>query len=387
MKPATTILALLSLLLAGGASLSAGGPRNSGAMDVSYYGENDQVDLYQAGVLKGFAESSVALFSDRAVVKDEASGNFNLKSISLKDKLNLKPGQPFEGQPSGAYCSGVLVGPDMVLTAGHCFQPDERGGPCDRVRLVFGYAVTRAGQTPASFPARDVYTCKKVIVQKVQDENHNLTCRNGNCSNSGIVGDGPDYALVKLDRPVAGRHPLAVSRERPAVGTEVGVIGYPSGLPVKVQEKGASVRELKARGYFVTNLDTFRGNSGSPVFDMRTLKIIGIISRGGADYAYESEEGTTTDPRRPYLYTPGSAVYQPQDGGRGEDVTMISEIEGLIPATEAERTLNMMLKAGRKGGAPAMPVPAVYTPGQEGGRLEPAIYTVPDAGDPVPVRI
>jgi len=388
MKPATTILALLSLLLAGGAPANAGGPRDGNAMDVSYYGENDQVDLYQAGVLKAFADSSVALFSDRAVVKNEASGNFDLKSVSLKDKLNLKPGQPFEGQPSGAYCSGVLVGPDLVLTAGHCFQPDERGGPCDRVRLVFGYAVTRAGETPASFPARNVYTCKKIVAQKVQDENHNFTCRNGSCSNAGLVGDGPDYALVKLDRPVAGRLPLAVSRQSPAVGTEVGVIGYPSGLPVKVQEKGAAVRELKERGYFVTNLDTFRGNSGSPVFDMRTLKIIGIISRGGADYAYESEEGTTNDPRRPYLYTPGSAVYHPQDGGRGEDVTLISEIQGLIPSTQAERSLDAALKAksGSNNRVPA--VPAIYVPGQDGGgRLQPAIYTMPDAGDPVPVRI
>lgn len=389
MKLATTILALLGLLLGGAVPARAGGPDRGDLVDVSYYGDNDLVDLYQAGILRRFAESSVALFSDRVVTRDEATGDFKLKNISLKDKLNLQPGQPFGDQTVGAYCSGVLVGPDLVLTAGHCFEPDERGGPCNRVKLVFGYALNRAGETPSTFPAANVYSCQSVLAQKVQDERHNFTCRNGSCRQSAIAGDGPDYALVKLDRPVAGRLPLAVSRERVAARTEVGVIGYPSGLPVKVQEKGAVVLRVTNNGYFVTNLDTFRGNSGSPVFNMRTLKIEGIISRGGDDYAYQSpDDGTTVqDPRRPYGYAPGSANYYPQEGGRGEDVTFIAELQGLIPATDAERSINMMLQSGQRQSQPARAVPAVYVPGEGGLRVQPATYTVPDAGDPVPIRI
>lgn len=385
MKTLATISALLSLLLAGGAPLLAGqgGARN---VPVSYYGENDQVDLYQAGILRRFAESSVALFSDRALTPDGAGG-YRLQNISLREKLNLRPGQPFGDQTVGAYCSGVLVAPDLVLTAGHCFEPDERGGPCGRVKFAFGYAVNRAGENPVSFPAENVYSCREIVAQKVQDENHNFTCRGGRCSESEVVGNGADYALVRLDRAAAGRHPLAISRTPVAQGVEVGVIGYPSGLPVKVQEKGATVRSVSRDGYFVTNLDTFRGSSGSPVFNMRTLKIEGIIVRGGVDYVYGSTTAPVNDPRRPYLHAPGEANYYPQDGGRGEDVSFLDEIQSLIPASEAERVLDHMLNAAQQGTPAQRPVPAIYTPGDGGVRVQPAIYTPPDPGEPVPTWI
>lgn len=387
MKTMATISALLSLLLAGGAPLLAG-QGGARVQRVSYYGENDRVDLYQAGILRRFAESSVALFSDRALTPDGAGG-YRLQNISLREKLNLRPGQPFGDQNVGAYCSGVLVGPDLVLTAGHCFEPDERGGPCGRVKFAFGYAVTREGENPVSFPAANVYSCREIVVQKVQDERHNFTCRNGRCQDSEIVGNGADYALVRLDRPAAGRHPLAISRTPVGQGVEVGVIGYPSGLPVKVQEKGATVRSVSRDGYFVTNLDTFRGSSGSPVFNMRTLKIEGIIVRGGGDYSYEPAGGgaVKNDPRRPYDFNPGAANYYPQDGGRGEDVSFLDEVRSFIPASEAERVLDHMINAGQQQAPAQRPVPAIYTPGDGGGRVQPATYTVPDAGDPVPVRI
>lgn len=386
MKTLAFIAFLLSLPLAGGPLLAGqGGAR---VQPVSYYGENDQVDLYQAGILRRFAESSVALFSDRALTPDGAGG-YRLNNISLREKLNLRPGQPFGDQTVGAYCSGVLVGPDLVLTAGHCFEPDERGGPCGRVKFAFGYAVTREGENPVSFPAANVYSCREIVAQKVQDERHNFTCRNGRCTEAEAVGNGADYALVRLDRPAAGRHPLAVSREPVAQGVEVGVIGYPSGLPVKVQEKGATVRSVSRDGYFVTNLDTFRGSSGSPVFNMRTLKIEGIIVRGGTDYIYGSTAAPVNDPSRPYLHAPGEANYYPQDGGRGEDVSFLGEVQALIPASEAERALDYMLEGGRNQvQTPAQrPVPAIYTPGDGGGRVQPAIYTPPDPGEPVPTWI
>jgi V8-like Glu-specific endopeptidase len=280
----------------------------------------------------------------------------------------------------------------LVLTAGHCFKPDERGGPCERVKLVFGYAVTKEGEMPSSFPAGDVYSCKEVISQRVQDvsENdpkvgHNLACSGGKCTNSPLVGNGIDYALVRLDRKVTGRYPLAINRSNVAKGATVGVIGYPSGMPVKVQEKGAVVRKVTGNGYFVTNLDTFQGNSGSPVFNMETLKIEGILVRGAADYVYGEGADAVNDPRYPSEHVPGRANMYPQDGGRGEDVTLITEMQELIPATEMEKAIDSALKQKQQG-QPKI-VPAVYYPGQGGLQIQPAIYTVPDVPEPEPVSI
>jgi len=358
MKRRMLTLTLLAVaLLTGGGLLNAGGnSRNAEIIPVSIYGNDDRVDFYAADrIMQKYSESTVALFADSAIPMDEASGRYKLKNLSLKGKYNLQDGERFAEQPVGAFCSGVLVGDDTVLTAGHCFRPDPRGGPCERVKMVFGYAVTSAGQMPASFPAGNVYSCSQVIANQVDNA-------------------GADYALVKLDRKVTGRHPLAINRGNIGRTSELGVIGYPSGLPVKIATNG-SVRSIGS-GFFVADLDTFGGNSGSPVFNLKTLKIEGILVRGGVDYAYDSGTGTAEDPRSPYAYTPGRANVYTQNGGRGEDVTMIKEVQALIPQTEMERYLDeMQRQQSVQRQAPARVVPAIYYPGQDNGmQVQPAVY-------------
>jgi V8-like Glu-specific endopeptidase len=384
----------LGLLLGSGALLRAEGGFDPNYMPASYYGDNDLKDYYQASqTMRRLSESTVALFSPRALIRDEETGSYRLGSRTLQGRFNLQPGEAFAGQPSEAYCSGVLVGPDLVLTAGHCFKPHPKGGPCNQVRFLFGYALNSAGQAPATFPAENVYSCSSILVQQVREEkdgagNH-FVCRNGNCVNRPLNGNGADFALVRLDRKVTGRHPLAISRTAIRAGATVGAIGYPSGMPVKIQEQGARVRSVTREGYFVADLDTFGGNSGSPVFNMQTFKIEGILIRGGVDYVYTAATSTATveDPASPYGYKPGKANYYSQDGGRGEDVTLITEIQSLIPGTELEAAMDKADSLRAQQGQPRTQ-PAVYTPERTGSfEIQPAVYTVPDVPEPQPMRI
>ena len=67
------------------------------------------------------------------------------------------------------------------------------------------------------------------------------------------------------------------------------MLGHPSGLPMKYTG-GAKAFEIEDN-YFTTNLDSFGGNSGSPVFNAKTLEVEGILVRGDVDYTPDEFEG------------------------------------------------------------------------------------------------
>ena len=89
------------------------------------------------------------------------------------------------------------------------------------------------------------------------------------------------------------------------------VIGHPVGLPAKVAG-GAIVRDNTPNPFFVANLDTYGGNSGSPVFNSRTHRVEGILVRGERDFV---ARGNCT-----------VSFVCPTTGCRGEDVTRITKL-------------------------------------------------------------
>ncbi len=350
MRTRNFLFALLAAALCGGGALMAGGP---GIIRVSVYGDDNRVDQADASAkLQAMSNSVPALFL-ASELKAEADGSFSLKTARpLGTSRGMADGQRFTDQNRAAYCSGALVGEDLVFTAGHCVVEYYEGEfDCKTDKVVFGFSVTsRGGKAPSTFPAADVYGCRKVITWK----------------KTGIT----DYALIQLDRKVSGRVPLAINREGGLkAGTPLAVIGYPDGLPLKVADS-AKVRSIPAgKPYFFTDLDTFHGNSGSPVFNTKTFRIEGILARGDEDYQFTAD-GTKV------------AVYG-QDAGKGEEVTMISEISALIPQTEFERYLD---SSERSAQPKVKAVPAIYMPGSEGGAT-PALYELPAVSSPKSISI
>jgi hypothetical protein len=277
-----------------------GGGSSGGFWPQVIYGEDGRQDLYQVQNprMRQFAQSTVALFEAGDVDIPAGSTQARLKTRSYGEANNLCADEPYRDQQAGAFCSGSLVAQDLIMTAGHCVT-DERA--CKGIKFVFGFGIGSAGADPTSVPASEVYGCGQLVGRRQDGET------------------GPDYAIVRLDRPVANHAPLKLNRSGAiANGTKLFVIGHPSGLPTKVAG-GAQVRDADKNGYFVANLDTYGGNSGSAVFNAVTGQIEGILVRGERDFVYDSEKACMRSNR------------VPDDGGRGEDVTKVSEVLALVP--------------------------------------------------------
>lgn len=258
------------------------------------YGVDNRLDMYEVNDpgIRELASATAAMFPNKKL-QENADGSVTIQWQPLGKSLNLCSDQRFWSQPDSADCSSTLIGPDLVLTAGHCMSSNE----CNDYSFIFGYEMKSPNQFLQTRPRRDVYHCKQVV-----DWEH---------------GQGVDYSIVRLDRPVEGRKPVELSDKDAEKDDGVFVIGYPSGLPVKYAD-GARVRSVE-NGYFVANLDTFAGNSGSAVFSAATRKVVGILVRGGADYV--------TDSARQCL-----KVYTcPDDECRGEDSTSISFVKKYLP--------------------------------------------------------
>ncbi len=265
--------------------------------DKLIYGDDDRKDLYEVAspLQRELADSTVALL-ESSNLKVQSASTFSLPADSFGKQNMLCTSEPYYDQPAAAFCSGSLVGGNLILTAGHCVKD---ASDCANVRFVFGYSVKQAGKYPASVAASEVYSCKRIISRKQE-------------------AAGSDYALIETDRPVVNHNILKLQRSLiPAVGDAVTVIGHPSGLPTKVAS-GGKVRKVSPT-FMTTNLDTYGGNSGSAVFNSETGEVVGILVRGDTDFVPKSS-----------CYVSNRC---PAEGCRGEDVTRIDQVSAYIPAS------------------------------------------------------
>ncbi len=216
------------------------------------YGVDDRVEIYQsAKKIQQLASAVVALIEKKNLIFNHTTQQYQLTEVSRLAKWNWCNNEKFSQQPSVAQCSGMLVAKDLVMTADHCVKDVKSGGKpaYDEYYVVFGYQMNKNNQWKTHYLKQDVYQIKEIVVS------------NGN------VQYRRDEALVRLQRAVADHHqPLSLLNIRKHnVGTTLTLIGYPLGLPQKVVANGYILHQY-ADGSYVSNVDAFHGNSGSPVF-------------------------------------------------------------------------------------------------------------------------
>lgn len=261
----------------------------------SIYGVDDRVDVFDVTdqALLNDADSVVALFRASRIT-DNGNGTSTLQTQTFGTAHNLCAQERFRNQPVGAFCSGFLVAPNIIATAGHCAEQSD----VTTIRFVFGFRMQNATTARTVIPNSEIYRGVRVLGRE-------------------LTSNGTDWALVEIDRPVTNHRIVRIRRTGLiANGQRLHVIGHPVGLPTKVAG-GAEVRDNQPSAFFVANLDTFGGNSGSPVFNSDTHQVEGILVRGERDFVPSGNCNIS--------------LVCPSTGCRGEDCTRSTEFQQLVP--------------------------------------------------------
>jgi hypothetical protein len=260
------------------------------------------VTSYAAATVTGdkphAADSVVALF--RATdVTDNGNGTSTLRTVNFGTAQNLCASERFREQPAGTattgcFCSGFLVARDIIATAGHCMISN-----VTNIRFIFGFRMRDATTAETVISNNEIYSGVSVIgSQNVQPR-------------------GADWALVRINRRVTNHRVANIRRSGKVPDNQaVHVIGHPVGLPTKFAG-GAAVRDNQPAAYFVANLDTYGGNSGSPVFNRNSHEVEGILVRGETDFVQQGNCFVS--------------LVCPTTGCRGEDCTRTTVFENLVP--------------------------------------------------------
>ena len=151
-------------------------------------------------------------------------------------------------------CTGFLVAPDLILTAGHCIK--------DKTDCLKNMWILDYDKSQSTFSKDKIVYCKEIV-------DSNATS---------------DYALLRLTKSISDRAPLKIRRTG-KVNPEADffVIGHPLGLP-KISTDQAILRGNLLNKTFTINSDTYSGNSGSPVIDSKTSLVEGVLIKGDQDF-------------------------------------------------------------------------------------------------------
>jgi hypothetical protein len=163
----------------------------------------------------------------------------------------------FLDQPIASGCTGFLIAPDILVSAGHCFtkgggqqyespRDPNFGGISGKV-WIFDYTNDVPFNRSSNYitiPAENQYRVAEMLDAK-------------------LVGGGTtgsDYAIMRLDRPT-NRKPFKFRfGGKVTTGDFLAMVGAPDGLPLKIADSAYVINNNGARS-FKTNLDAFHGNS------------------------------------------------------------------------------------------------------------------------------
>lgn len=187
-----------------------------------------------------------------------------VKANKLKDTVMLCEGEKFREHLSLPNCTAFLIAPDIMASAGHCFKTEE---DCKENKFIFEVKEKYETTQGHEIPLENIFSCKEIIESDI---------------------DG--IALIRLEKSTVKKHPLKLNLNKELKhGGDVFMLGHPFGLPLMYSKKVKSKNENSKNPFFLAPLDSFVGNSGSPVFNAKTYEVEGVLISGKEDL-YKSEK-------------------------------------------------------------------------------------------------
>nr|WP_321237568.1 serine protease [uncultured Psychroserpens sp.] len=254
------------------------------------YGPDDRVDFYEEkDIFKKKNSFGVVALIRKYDLEEISNNSYSLSTIPFRDSQSLCASEKFGDQPIGSFCSGFAIDKNIIITAGHCVESES---DLQSIRFLFDFKAIDAERINTQFGESLIFSGKRIISR-------------------GLDNSGIDYAIIEINEEIPSNRILKLNTtEKIRNKEQVYVIGHPVGLPLKIAD-GAFVRDNTNPLYFSANLDTYGGNSGSPVFNSNSHLVEGILVRGETDFI---DRG-------------GCNVSYPcpNTGCRGEDVSRISQ--------------------------------------------------------------
>ncbi len=228
------------------------------------YGENSvtEMDLIKDEKVRDLGKAVAGVFKYYKSPENTIDRLYD-NPRNLTHKMTCEDEQ-FTQQPIEPVATAFLIAPDMVMTVGHALTS------CDKAFFVFNYEWDTTADQLKAISSEDIYGCKKI--EKF--------------SYSEI-----DFAIIRLEREVEGITPVELDfNSTLSPHDEIFTIGHPLQLPKKYASGFIRSSDGLNENYYTAEIDTFRGNSGSPVFSKTTNKVIGIVKDGEYDFTLDEEQ-------------------------------------------------------------------------------------------------
>lgn len=224
---------------------------------MTIYGEDDRYNYFDKSIpekIKDNLEKVACLIEKDRIVKS-SQGVFELKSKGIySDKVVLCGDVRFGTEPVVPFGSGFAISNDFFVTALHCINKNN----IKNVLIVYGYKMIDEKNCNLKIIETDIYEPSGI---EYADSNNDIT-------------------VIKVKNAFKKERIVCCNKTGTVLKDEdFFVIGYPDGLPLKVATKASVIKRVSSNIHLF-NSDTSKGNSGSPVFNLQSGEVEGIILGG-----------------------------------------------------------------------------------------------------------